>query len=64
MSSLLAEIAAGLRVALLHELCHHLDYTLLQRSDSFHTDGFYQRESSLPRQLVPPAATATKGVHE
>src|SRR6185295_2310995 len=32
---------------LLHELCHHLDYTLLQLRDSLHTQGFYQRESSL-----------------
>jgi len=40
---------------LLHELCHHLDYELLRLPDSFHTDGFYQRESSLVRQLLPPA---------
>jgi len=32
---------------LLHELCHHLDYTHLQLRDSLHTQGFYQRESSL-----------------
>jgi len=32
---------------LLHELCHHLDYTLLALRDSLHTQGFYQRESSL-----------------
>ncbi len=32
---------------LLHELCHHFDYTLLQLRDSLHTQGFYQRESSL-----------------
>ncbi len=38
---------------LLHELCHHLDYTLLMLPDSFHTQGFYRRESSLFRQLVP-----------
>ena len=40
---------------LLHELCHHLDYELLGLADSFHTEGFYQRESSLLRQLLPPA---------
>ncbi len=41
---------------LLHELCHHLDYRLLRLPDSFHTKGFYQRESSLFHQLVsdPP----------
>jgi hypothetical protein len=32
---------------LLHEMCHHLDYTLLHLRDSLHTQGFYQRESSL-----------------
>lgn len=37
---------------LLHELCHHLDYELLQLADSFHTEGFYKRESSLLRQLL------------
>ncbi len=37
---------------LLHELCHHLDYELLRLPDSFHTEGFYQRESSLLRQLL------------
>ena len=37
---------------LLHELCHHLDYELLDLADSFHTEGFYKRESSLLRQLL------------
>lgn len=36
---------------LLHELCHHLDYQRLRLRDSFHTEGFYRRESSLLRQL-------------
>lgn len=40
---------------LLHELCHHLDYELLGLADSYHTEGFYKRESSLVHQLVPPA---------
>lgn len=38
---------------LLHEVCHHIDYTLLGLSDSFHTKGFFQRESSLVRQVLP-----------
>jgi len=38
---------------LLHEIGHHLDYELLGLEDSFHTQGFYQRESSLYHQLVP-----------
>jgi hypothetical protein len=36
---------------LLHEICHHLDYALLGLPDSFHTDGFYKRESSLFYQI-------------
>jgi hypothetical protein len=38
---------------LLHEVCHHLDYTHLRLADSFHTEGFFKRESSLFYQLVP-----------
>ena len=38
---------------LVHELCHHLDYELLKLPDSFHTEGFYQRESSLLNQITP-----------
>ncbi len=37
---------------LLHELCHHADYTLLKLADSFHTEGFYKRESSLFHQIM------------
>lgn len=44
---------------LLHEVCHHLDYVLLRLPDSFHTDGFYRRESSLFYQIGGPAAAAT-----
>jgi len=41
---------------LLHEVGHHLDYALLRLRDSYHTEGFYKRESSLFKQLVPEAA--------
>jgi hypothetical protein len=41
---------------LLHEVGHHIDYTLLRLPDSFHTEGFYKRESSLFHQLVPDRA--------
>jgi len=41
---------------LLHELCHHLDYTLLRLPDSLHTQGFYQRESSLFHALGAASA--------
>ena len=40
---------------LLHELGHHLDYEHFKLGDSFHTEGFYKRESSLFYQLVPGA---------
>ncbi len=45
---------------LLHEVLHHLDYSHYKFRDSFHTAGFYSRESSLVRQLMgdvpkPPA---------
>jgi hypothetical protein len=39
---------------LLHEVGHHLDYEWLELSDSFHTEGFYKRESSLLKQLLGP----------
>ncbi|OGW46526.1 MAG: hypothetical protein A2078_06435 [Nitrospirae bacterium GWC2_57_9] len=37
---------------LLHEICHHLDYELFMLEESYHTDGFYKRESSLFHQLT------------
>lgn len=43
---------------LLHELCHHLDYTLLHLRDSLHTQGFYRRESSLFHALGAADADA------
>lgn len=45
---------------LLHELCHHLDYVLLGLEHSFHTAGFYKRESSLYRQLIPEQVPARR----
>ena len=38
---------------LLHEICHHLDYEFDKFPETFHTEGFYTRESSLFHQLVP-----------
>ncbi len=46
---------------LLHEVCHHLDYALLKLPDSFHTQGFYQRESSLFHQLMGTANPPAEG---
>jgi len=42
----------------LHEMCHHFDYEHLRLGDSFHTEGFYKRESSLFYQLLPDAKPA------
>lgn len=36
----------------LHETCHHLDYEWLKLEESFHTEGFFKRESSLFKQLT------------
>jgi hypothetical protein len=44
---------------LLHEVGHHLDYALLRLRDSYHTEGFYKRESSLFHQLVAERRTTS-----
>jgi hypothetical protein len=43
---------------LVHEVCHHLDYEFYRLAESFHTEGFYARESALMRELLgePPAS--------
>ena len=46
---------------LLHEVGHHIDYTLLRLRDSMHTQGFYKRESSLFHQLVPDDRGSSEG---
>lgn len=46
---------------LLHELCHHLDYELYQFPETFHTEGFYKRESSLFKQLHGEAPATVRG---
>jgi hypothetical protein len=37
----------------LHELCHHIDYAYFKLADSFHTEGFFKRESRLYKDIVP-----------
>jgi hypothetical protein len=37
---------------LVHELCHHVDYELYKLAETFHTEGFYARESALTRELL------------
>ena len=34
-----------------HELAHHLDYELFALEETFHTEGFYKRESGLANAL-------------
>ena len=36
----------------LHEFIHHLDFAHFKLDDSFHTEGFFKRESSLLKQLL------------
>ena len=40
---------------LVHELCHHFDYELYRLPETFHTEGFYARESALVRELLGEA---------
>jgi len=37
---------------LIHELCHHLDYELYRFAETFHTEGFYKRESDLVQKVL------------
>ncbi len=37
---------------LVHELCHHLDYEHYGLDETFHTEGFYARESAMMRELL------------
>ena len=43
-----------------HELCHYLDYSLFKMEDSFHTMGFFKRESFLVRSLLAVEKKAKK----
>jgi hypothetical protein len=46
---------------LVHEICHHLDVTLLGFPESLHTEGFYARESWLVRRLLGEEDAAVPG---
>jgi hypothetical protein len=37
---------------LVHEACHHFDYEHFKLAETFHTEGFYARESALVRELL------------
>lgn len=47
---------------LLHEVCHHVDFLRLALPHSFHTPGFYQRESSLFRAVTRGTPLAGRAV--
>ena len=40
---------------LVHEYCHHLDYEHYKLAETFHTEGFYARESGIVRALLDSA---------
>ena len=40
---------------LVHEVCHHIDYEYFKLPETFHTDGFYKRESVLVKELLGEA---------
>jgi hypothetical protein len=44
---------------LIHEVCHHLDYELFALEETFHTEGFYKRESALVGALLSQFAAHT-----
>lgn len=46
---------------LAHELCHHLDFVLFELPDTYHTQGFFRRESSVYDSLCAALAPARKG---
>lgn len=45
---------------LVHELCHHLDFEGFGLAESFHTEGFYRRESAVFRAVAGEPAAAAK----
>jgi hypothetical protein len=45
---------------LIHELCHHLDYELFALEETFHTEGFYKRESDLVSALLGQRQAASE----
>ena len=46
---------------LVHEVLHHLDYHKLGLVESFHTEGFFKRESSLVGQIERAVAKVARG---
>ena len=46
---------------IIHELTHHLDYELFMLAETFHTEGFYKRESSISNALLAQEAGVMEG---
>ena len=44
-----------------HEVCHHLDYELYKLPETFHTEGFYKRESTLANALLAQESAQAGG---
>ena len=36
----------------IHEVCHHIDYEHFKFAETFHTEGFYKRESAMLKELL------------
>ncbi len=49
---------------LLHEVCHHLDYTYFYFRESYHTEGFFRRESSLFHRLLSPTTQPSQAAQK
>jgi hypothetical protein len=49
---------------LCHEVCHHLDYELFALEETFHTVGFYKRESGLANALLATLPATDGGMSE
>lgn len=43
----------------IHEVCHHIDYEHFKLAETFHTEGFYKRESVMLRELLGESAATT-----
>lgn len=43
---------------LMHELAHYFDYAVFRLGNSYHTRGFFKRESFLVRAILPPDSGA------
>ena len=46
---------------LVHEFLHHLDYEHFKLPETFHTQGFYARESALVRELLGEPSPRAEG---